>query len=174
MAPLVKLVGLLGLCAAAVIGYKIVEARAYGAGYEAATSAANAEAERVGREHAQALADATADALARERAIRDEFAERAEQWRKEESDYEKRIARLTAAARAGDIRLRVPVDLSTACASAPGADTAAAAGTGREEGADVLPSVAADLIRIAADSARDVRDFNRLRELYEVARETCR
>lgn len=76
--------------------------------------------------------------------------------------HAKDLAAVRTAARAGAVRLSIP----GACRPAASAQAGAAAGPGAEERADILPGTADDLIRIAGDSARDVRDFNDLLDRY--------
>lgn len=90
-----------------------------------------------------------------------------------EKKYADLQERHQAALRAGTERLRIAV---ASCAVSPGTapgNHAAASGVGAETRADVMPETAADLVGVGAISARDVRDYNRLVDLYNAARETC-
>ena len=117
---------------------------------------------KLAAQHVAALAQANAANLKRQ----DELqlaADESEMKRAVDNDqHAKDLASVRAAARAGAVRLSIP----GACRPAAGAQAGAAAGPGQEERADVLPGTADDLIRIAGDSARDVRDYNALLERY--------
>jgi len=113
-------------------------------------------------QHTSALALANAANAKRQEQLQIE-ADESEMKRAMSNDqHAKDLAAVRAAARAGTVRLSIP----GACRSAAGAQAGAAAGPGPEERTDVLPGTADDLIRIAGDSARDVRDFNDLLARY--------
>lgn len=113
-------------------------------------------------QQASALAQANAANLKKQDELQAE-ADESEMKRAMDNDqHAKDLAAVRAAARAGAVRLSIP----GACRPAPSAQAGAAAGPGTEERTDVLPGTADDLIRIAGDSARDVRDFNDLLDRY--------
>jgi hypothetical protein len=116
---------------------------------------------------------AQADAARRESALQSRVITLTEQNDAERASHEKAVADLRAAARAGAVRLSIPV---AACANVASAapDNPAVAGSPVEERRDVLPGIADTVFRLAGRIASDVRDFNELRDRYDAVVAACR
>jgi hypothetical protein len=169
----VKALLVLVLAAAAVIAYELWENHVYKQGYQAAADKARAREREIEADAKGKLAAATAEALERQRALHRGFLNAVEQNAREKADHEKRLAYAVAAARAGTLRLFVGVDTRSIPQCTPGGDPGLAGGSGGEARADLVPGATDVVLRVAADSARTVRDFNRLQFLYNAAREAC-
>lgn len=128
------------------------------AGYDAAVAAGEA----------QRAADA-AVALANERALRTRLAERDAAAIQKESEYAQNLTAAHARIRSGADSLRIAVN--TIRATAAPADRPVAGGPPVDEpGAAIVPTVAADILGLAADSARIVRKYDRLVERFDACR----
>lgn len=116
------------------------------------------------------------EALTRQRALQtlvdNQTADRADWEKKHETAASKRIA----AALADNDRLRVQVRAASRALPgvAVGEATSAAAPPGAAEEADLMPGVAAAVLRIAGDSARTVRDYNDLLGRYQGLEAACK
>jgi hypothetical protein len=146
-------------------GWTSHEAKVYQRGYDAAVFERKAADD-------QHLAEAVADAEKETITLRDQVATEALKRSEENHEHEKAVADLTGRIITGDIRLRAQAGICVR-SDAKSGDPAAAVGSGQEEGAYVMPRVAVDVLRIAGDSAKDVRDRNALIDLYETMRASC-
>lgn len=108
----------------------------------------------------------------RESALRSRVAELTATNETERANHDAEVANLRAAARAGAVRLSIPV-AACANAAAGAAGNSAAAGPAREERRDVVPRIADDIFRVAGNAANDVRDFNELRDRYDAVVAAC-
>jgi len=117
------------------------------------------------KQHAKDMAKAQEETESLRAAMRDQDERRYQ----ENQRHEAQIADLERRARAGAVRLFCPA-ASTVSATAASEDRPAAAGRGTEEGQPLVPDAAADVLRIGAGIARDVRDYNDLLQRYEACR----
>ncbi len=95
---------------------------------------------------------------------------------KENKDAEQKLATHVAAAYANAERLSISTRPAPGCTvpgSAQSGNPAAPADAAGEARTDLMPGTAAAFERIASDSARFVRDYNRVLDLYEAARSVC-
>jgi hypothetical protein len=128
------------------------------AGWDAAVAAGQEERD------AAALA-----ALAIESGLRARLLEQDTENLRKEQKYAESLEAAQRRLRAGDDRLRCPA--GPVPGAAPAGDRPAAAGPGADgEGLDVVPEVAADLLGLAADHQRLLRNYERVVERFE----TCR
>jgi hypothetical protein len=169
----IRVVAILALVGAVVWGVNAWEESVYQRGYGVAMAEAEAREKQIQIEAKDKLANATADALAKEREIRRAFDAMSASRLKKESENETIIARLRADARAGALRLSIAINAGSLPGGATAADSAAAGTPVRETRADVLPGTADDVLRIAAGTARGVRDYNELIDRYNEARRVC-
>jgi len=115
-------------------------------------------------------------ALARQKALAEEDAKLAAQSAKWEKDHELTLEKHTAAVLSGVERLRVEVryPASEVAGSAEGDTAATAHHAEPAKTADIMPEVAAAILRIAGDSAGDVQAFNDLLAHYRTIEAACR
>lgn len=118
------------------------------------------------------LAEVTADSLAKERGLAQTVAGLTSKLVESNQDHENIVKDLESRARAGDLRLSIATR-RTVSGCTPPPSTAATAGTLPEERTDVMPEVAAAVFDIAGDSAKSVREYNALVDLYNAARAVC-
>lgn len=78
---------------------------------------------------------------------------------------------LAARFRAGTERLRCPGTVVRR--QAPASNPTAASGPTPEQGTDVVPETAIDILGIAGSNAKDVRDYNAVVQLYNLMAATC-
>ncbi len=159
-------VALIGLVVAA---FAALQVPVYNAGYNAAEKKALVR-EIAADKAAQTELDKERDKVRTVEARLDaKFDQAAKLYLEESGKYETQINALRVSARAGNIRLRVPAS-SCDRAPVPENSTAASASSGQEI-CNILPATAAEFISIAAGSAKDVRDYNSLVDLYNEVRE---
>lgn len=173
MTMLYKVLAVAALIAAIIFGYKAWEHHIDQQGYKRANGEWELKETQIKADAAEKLAAATKDTLVRQSVLNRALLNDAEQQIVNRTRYEKKIATLRAAARAGALKLSIAIDTRSLPKCAPGADTVPASGLGGETRADVMPGAADRIIGIAAASARDVHDFNRIQNLYNAAREAC-
>ncbi|WUR15719.1 hypothetical protein E7V67_011625 [[Empedobacter] haloabium] len=115
--------------------------------------------------------NADADAARREeRALRDQFVERANQYHLKEQTYDQNLVDAQRRMRAGVDSLRCPAASAVQASAAP-ADRPAAAGAAPDEpGAPVVPAVAGDILGLAADTGRLVRKLEEVTARYDACR----
>lgn len=131
----------------------------------------DADALRASQDTAKLLKD-TQDARAREQALRAQLDAAKMQRLKEQSDHEKNLAAVRAAARAGTERLHCPI---AALPVSPTPDHSAPAARSEPEArpSDLVPEASDALFGIAGSIVEIVRQRNALIEDYETARATC-
>jgi len=139
----------------------------YSAGYGRAADRYKAEIAATAQRHAEAVADAERRARTAEQAVADITAKQDEERHKVEADAKSRIDQLRADLRAANKRLSIPAK----CAAVTGADPGAAGGPGAEARAELLPSAADDLVRIAGECDAVVRERNALIDRYNAVRD---
>lgn len=166
-------VALVAALAALVWGVQRWEARAYDRGYQAAQAEAREREERLSRQAAQEQATALEAAREKDREYRRWHDQLVDRHYQENKDYERTIAHLRAAARAGQHGMSIAVTAGALPRCSAAADSAPAAGSGGETRADVMPEVADAVLGVAADLARGVRDRNAYIDLYNRARAEC-
>ena len=160
----VKVLVVVSLVVGTVAAGKAYHAHVYGQGYTAAVELRKGQ-------------DAIKKAQDTETARKDEAAlaetKRLEQLarKKENQDHEDKIAVLESRVRTGAVSLRIAT--AAIRAGSPGSNPGPVVGPASEEGTDLLPETSIAFIRIAAGSARDVRDYNTLMVEYERARALC-
>lgn len=168
-----RLAAVLALMAGAVLGYRVWENHVYQQGYKTANDEATTREAKISAEATARHAAAAGDAWTRERELRDDFAAVETKRFKENAEHEKINAALLARARAGELRLSIPVKPCPVSGNAPATGAAATPGPGDETRTDLLPATVERIFSIAGRSASDVRDYNALLELYNRARATC-
>jgi|GEM_PF-5563708 len=168
-----KIIAGLLLLAGLIAGEKIWEHRIYQRGWDARDEKAQVDEAQIRDDAEKKHAADAASALKRERDLRANFDAQMTERDQREKQYEDRIAALQADARASRLKLSIATPRSSLPGCLQGTDSTIASGTGGEARADLMPEAAAAAIGIAADSARDVRDYNRIVDLYNAARETC-
>ncbi len=94
---------------------------------------------------------------------------------KERANHEKVVAGYESRLRSGAERMSIAI--KRAQCQVPGepsgVDLAAASAVGDEARVDLMPETAVRILRIAADSADLVRDYNELVDIYSAARTAC-
>lgn len=164
---------ILAVLASAVMGVKVYRLQVYREGYQARDLEAKTAEARISADALKKLNEATAAAKTREDALRSRLAASDAQRYEDNLQHEKTISDLLARARTGDVRLRVDVAAGSLPRCTPGAGTGFAAGPGAETRAVLMPSITERVLRLAADSARDVRDYNELVDRYNAVAATC-
>ncbi|WEF34849.1 hypothetical protein [Pseudoduganella chitinolytica] len=163
MTALERLVVQLAACALLMLGawlwHRHEVSAAHKAGWAAAVLA--------GEQQRQADSD---KAQRDERALREQFAERAQQYYEKESIYESTLADAQRRVRTGVDSLRCPAAGAVQASAAPADRPAAAASTPDEPGAPVVPEVAADILGNAAAVAGLVRKYDELAARYDACR----
>lgn len=91
----------------------------------------------------------------------------------QKAEHEKSFEKYSSSFRAGTERLQCPAAVAAYVGPADGGNTAPAAGTGSSEATYLVPEASVDVLRLATDSAKDVRDYNTVVELYNLMRSTC-
>ncbi len=162
-----------GLLAAIIGGLGALHHSIYKSGYDAAVVAAKAENQKAETAARNEFDAATATALTTERSLRKRIDDLSADRLKKENEYENAIATLQSRVRDGSIKLRIAVAKSAVPECASPTDTSTASGASAEALADVMPETAARILRIAGDAAKDVRDYNRVVDIYNNAREIC-
>lgn len=172
--PYKLLAGVL-LLAAAALGVAWFGHSRYAAGYDARNKIAIAAEAAISAQARDKLDAATADAATREKALETLVAALKAQREQDEATNAKNLETMRARAAAGTERLSIRAECPARAlpGRAAPAEPAAAAGTGGETRADVVPSTAADVFSIAEGIAELVRDYNRVVDLYDAARNTC-
>lgn len=163
----------LAVLTAAYAGVKVFENRAYDRGYDARDLEAQATEARITKESLERFNKAAAEAKTREDKLRSDLAAADKKRYEDNKRHEKTISSLIARANAGDIGLRVNVNGNSISGCAGAAFGSVTAGSSDETRADLMPGTVATVLRLAGDSARDVRRYNDLVDRYERARETC-
>lgn len=169
----VKVAAILASLAALVGAYFAWENAIYQRGYDKADGEAKAREERIRADALEQFNKAAATAREREQKLLDDLNAASTQRYEENAKHEKIISDLRARARNGDLRLLVDVDPRSlpGCAPAPG--TGFTARLGNQARADLMPGITDNLLRLAGDSARDVRRYNDLVDAYNRARANC-
>lgn len=161
--------------AALVTGYFWWEGKVDGRGYARATAEWVAKEEKISREAEAKYKIKLEAALAEQKALLEEDGRLAAQAAKWEVQHETATQKHIAAALSGVERLRIEV--RAPADKVPGGAEGPAAGPAGPpeptETADVMPEVAAAILRIAADSARDVFDYNDLLDRYRMIEKAC-
>jgi hypothetical protein len=158
----------------ALIGaYKIWEHHIDQGGYNRADAEWQKKEADIKADAAEKMATATNTARAREQKLLADMNGMSIIRYEENANHEKAIAKYVAAARAGALRLSVAIDPRSIPQCPAAADPGAAGGPSTETRADVMPETAVDILGIAGNSAKDVRDFNAVVDLYNAARQTC-
>lgn len=116
------------------------------------------------------LAQKNADALQRERGLIEYYDQVATLRNRDLQNYEKTISDLRATHSFG---LRADVTRNPLYRTEPGTNTGITAGLSATERAELMPGTVDAILRIAVRSARDVRDYNDLLDLYNKARLEC-
>jgi hypothetical protein len=145
----------------------------YRSGFDDATEIAKLEKKKTDDAARDKYDKQAATALQTERALRKTIADMSADRIEKEANYENVISGLRADARSGALKLRIAVARRPVSECATSTDTTAAGGTGAETLADIMPGTADRIIGIAGGSAKDVRDYNRVIDLYEAARAVC-
>lgn len=125
------------------------------------------------RERQQALYElvvANTEAATKEEGLRLKISELSTQHTKEMENAKVKIDGLLADVRTGKLRLSIAIAArpKTEC----GASSATSSGPGSEERVELMPETAANLIDIAADGDRAVRQLNGCIDAYNAVRKT--
>ena len=170
-----KLIAIL-LAVAAVVGfgywlYDTVDQR----GYDRANKEWNAYEASVSRLAEQKMAKAVSDALAEGKRLQAEADKQDAARAAWEKDHEAAVEKHIGAVLSGVERLSVATRPARPVSGGTTSITPVVAGEpGPEERADLVPTVAAAVLRIAADSAGIVRDYNDLLDRYRMIEKACR
>jgi hypothetical protein len=174
MSPsLIKGLAVLALVASLIAGYFAWHHHVDQGGYDRADAEWKLKEAQIKADAAQKLADATGAARAKEQALNRSLLTETEKRLMENASHEKTIAGLNTAIRARDLRLSIAIDPRSLPGCATASDPATAGGPSAEARADVMPETAVDILGIAGDIAKGVRDFNAVVDAYNKARETC-
>lgn len=164
---------ILAVLSAAYTGVKVFENRAYDRGYDARDVEAKAREAQISLDAFERFNTAAAEAKTRETELRSALAASDAKRFKDNTRHEKTISSLIARANAGDIGLRVNVNGNSIPGCAPANLGPLTPRPSDETRADLMPGTTANILRLAGNSARDVRRYNDLVERYERAVETC-
>lgn len=91
----------------------------------------------------------------------------------QKAENEKSFEKYAASYRAGTERLQCPRTVAANPAPANSGNTAPAAGIVGSETTYLVPEASVDVLRLAADSAKDVLEYNTVVKLYNLMRATC-
>ncbi len=146
----------------------------YQEGWDVRDRAAKEEKRQVNAAAEKKFSEAREKALAAQTLLQDQLYALDTHRTQELADHEKIVDVLQSRVRAGTERLSVAVRRQCPVpAGGPGQDPTIAPGPGTETRADLLPESAARIVRIAADGAQLVHDYNALVDVYNAARATC-
>jgi hypothetical protein len=159
----------------AVAGYFAWRSSVYDEGYAAANEYWKGVEARISKEADGKYKEKLEAALADAALLREQAAGREKERLKKEKDHEKALAAAESRVAAGAERLRIAtLDRARPLPGSAQEGTAEVAfPAGPEEGADIVPAVAAAFVRIAAATARDVRDYNALLDEHHALESAC-
>lgn len=174
MIPLwAKILIVIALSAAIIAGKEAWESRIYKRGYSEAENIYKLREAKIAAEQTEKFNQAKDQAISKERELRRSLDAMAEVRFKKETQYEKTINQLRADARDGTLRLFVDAKPSSISGCAENSSSRAAASPGSDERPSLLPGVADNVLRIAGDTAKSVRDYNELLSRYNSIRQAC-
>lgn len=169
----VKVVAILAALVGLFVAWQAYEARIFKQGYDKAAGEAREREAAIKADALEQFNHAAAAAKAREDKLRSDLAASDAQRYEDNTRHEKTISDLRARARAGDLRLRIDVDPRSLLGCAPPTGTGFTARLGDQARADLMPGITDNVLRLAGDSALDVRRYNDLVDAYNRAREIC-
>jgi hypothetical protein len=173
MTLLYKALAVAALIAAVIFGYKAWEHHIDQQGYARANGEWELKEAQIKADAAQKLADATVAARAKEQALNRSLLTETEKRLMENAAHEKTIAGLNTAIRTRDLRLSIAIDPRSLPGCATASDSTPSGGPGTEARAGVMPETAVDILGIAGDIAKNVRDYNAVVDAYNRARAVC-
>lgn len=171
--PWRKAIGILVAISALAALEQAYEHHIWQQGYDKAESKWDEREKGITLKTTQMLSDAKDKAAKDERSLRDYYDERVGNLMKVNKDHETTENRLRSDVRSGALKLSVSIARCSVRGATESADSSASTNPGGEARADLLPETSEAILSIAGESARTVRDFNTVIDLYNAARKTC-
>jgi hypothetical protein len=145
----------------------------YQDGFDARDKIAKIEEARIKSEAQEKLIVAQHEAAFRERNLRD-LLNIEQKTRLQESKKHETIARYQSDARAGAFQLRIPTTTDKVSGNTGNQSPGATSGPIGTQVGILLPETTADILGIAGEIGRDMRQINGLIDAYEALRKDCK
>lgn len=172
--PWMKILAAVILFGIAVTAFNNWKDGIYQEGYNARDVIAKADEARITKEAQDKFIVAQHESALRERNLREAIDDQEKTRLQESKKYETIIARYQSDARSGSFKLRIPTTTDSVSGNPKDPGTGATSGPSSPQDSVVMPETAADILGIAGEIGRDMRQINGLIDAYEALRKDCK